>query len=180
MILSSDVMDQFVHEEISESALPGSRHKARMVALKALYALELSGNSVNTVIHDILPMGTDGSDISKFTREIIEKTYECCEDLDVFIRARSANWEFDRIAIVDKIILRIAICEFLHFWDIPPKVSIDEAIELSKIFSTSRSKGFINGILDAILDELRTHNQLVKTGRGLLDGKSKNLKKKLH
>ncbi|NOY59266.1 MAG: transcription antitermination factor NusB [Calditrichaeota bacterium] len=172
-------MDQFVPEEISESVLPHSRHKARMVALKALYALELSGNSMNTVLRDILPMGTDGSDISKFTREIIEKTYECREDLDDFIRTRSANWEFDRIAVVDKIILRMAICEFLHFWDIPPKVSIDEAIELSKIFSTFRSKRFINGILDAVLDELKTHEQLVKTGRGLLlGGKSKNSKKK--
>jgi len=173
-------MDQFVQEEISESVLPRSRHKARMVALKALYALELSGNSVNTVLHDILPMGTDGSDISKFTREIIEKTYECREDLDIFIRARSANWEFDRIAIVDKIILRMAICEFLHFLDIPPKVSIDEALELSKMFSTSRSKGFINGILDAVLEELRTRDQLVKTGRGLFGGKKKHPKKKSH
>ncbi len=174
------MMDNFVDEEISESVPPRSRHKARMVALKALYALELSGNSVNTVLHDILPMGTDGDDSSKFTREIIEKTHECRDDLDDFIRARSANWEFDRIAVVDKIILRMAICEFLHFWDIPPKVSIDEALELSKIFSTARSKGFINGILDAVLDELKTHDQLVKTGRGLLSGKNKHSKKKSH
>lgn len=174
------MMDKFVSEEISESAPPGSRHKARMVALKALYALELSGNSVNMVLHDILPMGTDGSPIGKFTREMIEKTYECRKDLDDFIRARSANWEFDRIAVVDKIILRMAICEFLHFWDIPPKVSIDEALELSKIFSTSRSKGFINGILDAVLEELKSNDQLVKTGRGLLSGKNRHSKKKSH
>ncbi len=172
------MMDKFADEEISETASPRSRHQARMVALKALYALELSGNSVKTVLHDILPMGPDGSDISKFTHEIIEKTYECRNDLDDFIRTRSANWEFDRIAVVDKLILRMAICEFLHFWDIPPKVSIDEAIELSKIFSTSRSKGFINGILDAVLEELKTHDQLVKTGRGLLSGNNKHSKKK--
>jgi N utilization substance protein B len=63
----------------------------------------------------------------------------------------------------------MAICEFLLFWDMPPKVSIDEAIELSKQFSTEQSGRFVNGILDAVLVELKKGNLLIKTGRGLRD-----------
>ena len=69
--------------------------------------------------------------------------------------------------MVDKLVMRMAICEFLHFFDIPHKVSIDEAIELSKRFSTEQSGRFVNGILDAILLELKNDNRLVKFGRGL-------------
>ncbi len=64
---------------------------------------------------------------------------------------KSKNWDFERIAIIDRLIIRMAICEFLFFDDIPPKVSISEAIEIAKKFSTDDSSAFVNGILDAIL-----------------------------
>ena len=167
-------MDPFEDDAEQIIRPPATRREAREVALKALYALELSGNSLNAVLQDLLPLQENESEITRFARRIIKKTFECREDLDRHIRARSDNWEFDRIAIIDKLILRIAICEFLFFFDIPPKVSIDEAIELAKTYSTAKSKSFVNGILDAVLADLKSKGQIVKTGRGLRNGKPKH------
>jgi N utilization substance protein B len=75
----------------------------------------------------------------------------------------------NRIALIDKILLRIGICELLHFPDIPPKVSINESIEIAKDYSTAGSAKFINGILDAILAEEKKEGKLNKTGRGLVE-----------
>jgi N utilization substance protein B len=86
------------------------------------------------------------------------------------IKRKAVNWEFSRIAVMDKLILRMALCEFLCFEDIPPKVSIDEAIEIAKKYSTEKSGRFVNGILDAVLNDLRAEGRLRKRGRGLSDG----------
>jgi N utilization substance protein B len=75
----------------------------------------------------------------------------------------------NRIALIDKILLRMGICEILHFPDIPPKVSINESIEIAKNFSTAGSAKFINGILDAILAEEKKTGKLNKSGRGLVE-----------
>jgi len=84
------------------------------------------------------------------------------EVLDEHIRIKSENWEFSRIAILDRLILRIAICEFVYFEDIPAKVSISEAIEIAKKFSTKDSGAFVNGILDAILqDQTKMNNKKI-------------------
>ena len=159
--------------ESIEPVSPTTRREAREAALRALYALELSGNPLGQVIAETIgePEGQDP--IIRFAVEIIEKTYRSRAELDTYIRKRSMNWDFDRIAIIDKIVLRMAICEFLHFWDVPPKVSIDEAIELAKQYSTEKSGSFINGILDAILDELNKSRELIKVGRGLRQNKRK-------
>ena len=79
------------------------------------------------------------------------------------------NWDLSRIALIDRILLRMGICEILFFPDIPPKVSINESIEIAKDYSTSSSGKFINGILDAILDDLKKDGKLNKKGRGLLE-----------
>jgi N utilization substance protein B len=89
------------------------------------------------------------------------------------IKERVANWEFNRLAIIDKLILRIAICELLYYDDIPPKVSINEAIEIARRFSTEKSDKFVNGVLDSILADLRKSGRLKKTGRGLVEGTSR-------
>ncbi len=154
-----------------------TRREAREIALQALYAIELSGNSIQTTLQDTFELHQVDLSLQKFVSEIVEKTYEAREELDVYIRRRAINWEFERIAIIDKLLLRMAICEFLYFWDIPPKVTIDEAIELSKEYSTEQSGSFINGILDAVLSDLKAGGQLVKVGRGLQDGKGEKASK---
>jgi len=85
------------------------------------------------------------------------------------IKSRVANWEITRIALLDKVLLRMGICELMYFPEIPPKVSINETIEIAKTFSTASSGKFINGIMDAILTELKKNGELNKTGRGLVE-----------
>lgn len=77
------------------------------------------------------------------------------------------NWELDRIAKIDRYLVQSAICELLYFEEIPPKVSINEAIEISKKYSTDRSKMFVNGVLDSILKKLTNEGKIIKKGRGL-------------
>ncbi len=147
-----------------------ARRRGRELALHALYAYELSQNPMEQVIADIIQTDADSDFIKLFAEQLVEQAIGHADELDTLIKRWSHNWEFDRIAIIDKLILRIAISEFLHFEDIPPKVSIDEAIEIAKKYSTEKSGKFINGILDAILSDLRQENRIHKSGRGLLNG----------
>ncbi len=88
---------------------------------------------------------------------------------DELIAKYSQNWDISRIAQIDRIVLRIAIVELIAFPEIPPKVTVNEALEIVKRFSTERSNLFVNGILDAVLLDLKANNALHKTGRGLID-----------
>ncbi|GAW88538.1 N utilization substance protein B [Flavobacterium psychrophilum] len=81
---------------------------------------------------------------------------------------KTPNWEADRIAEIDTIILKMAICEFLKFPSIPVKVTINEYLELAKEYSTPKSSIFINGILDNLVKEFESNDKLKKTGRGLM------------
>ena len=148
----------------------GGRRKARELVLQACYAHELSGNSVDQVLELNVLSGPDNASTKKFATLLFTKTVAEQENFDAMIKVWAANWEFDRIAIIDKILLRMAICEFLYFEDIPPKVSIDEAIEIAKLYSTENSGRFVNGILDAILNDLEKKGSIKKKGRGLDNG----------
>jgi N utilization substance protein B len=106
---------------------------------------------------------------------LFRRTVADISHFDMMIRRKAVNWEFNRIAIMDKLILRMALCEFLYFPDIPPKVTIDEAIEVAKKFSTEKSGRFVNGILDAVLIDLRKEGRLQKRGRGLSEGNDDEL-----
>ena len=128
------------------------RRIAREVALQAIYAQELSEDNIKVVETSIIDNSEElPEELKPFAREIFESTVLHKDELDSYIKAKSENWTFDRIAIVDRLIIRMAICEFLYFEDIPPKVSISEAIEIAKKYSTDDSSAFVNGILDAVL-----------------------------
>ena len=128
------------------------RRHARETALQAIYAQELSGDSIKIVETNIIDNSEElPEELKPFSREIFESATVHKEELDQYIKAKSENWDFERIAVVDRLIIRMAICEFLYFDDIPPKVSISEAIEIAKKFSTDDSSAFVNGILDAVL-----------------------------
>ncbi|MCD6441535.1 MAG: transcription antitermination factor NusB [Candidatus Marinimicrobia bacterium] len=128
------------------------RRLAREVALQAIYAQELSGNNIKTVAADIIDKSEELSDeLKSFAGEIFRLATLNKKEIDDYIKTKSENWTFDRIAIIDRLIIRMAICEFLYFEDIPPKVSISEAIEIAKKYSTDDSSAFVNGILDAVL-----------------------------
>lgn len=148
------------------------RRIVREKVLQALYAHEISGDPAEHVIACILPDLKPNRPAYEFARSLVLETIEQGAHIDQFIRKKVANWDFQRIAIIDRLVLRMAICELLHFKEIPPKVSIDEAIELAKLFSTDKSGQFVNGVLDAVMDDLRTSGGLEKTGRGLHEGNS--------
>ncbi len=145
-----------------------SRRKAREMALCALYAHELSKNSIDYIINDLWT-DEDCGDIKEFCSQLVKITLQHTIEFDKMIKRKALNWDFERIAIIDRIVLRIAMCEFLYFCDIPPKVSMDEAIEIAKIYSTEKSGKFINGILDSVLSEWTKQKKINKSGRGLFN-----------
>ncbi len=93
-------------------------------------------------------------------------------DLDAYIESYAKNWDLNRLAMTDRIILHIAISELITFPSIPSKVSMNEALNISKSYSTEKSSNFINGILDSVFTNLTQNGKINKTGRGLLDKKN--------
>ena len=90
-------------------------------------------------------------------------------ELATLIEEKTQNWDFERIALIDRLILMLAVCEMTHFPSIPLKVTINEFIEVSKNYSTPKSKQFVNGVLDVIAVDLQEKGQIKKSGRGLID-----------
>jgi transcription antitermination protein NusB len=144
------------------------RRIVRERVLQVLYAYEMSKENLDFLEKEIITDIPDKID-EDFAHDLINRVLIHCNDFDKMIKQRVNNWEMNRIALIDKILLRMGICELLYFPDIPPKVSINEVIEIAKIFSTAGSGKFINGILDAVLSELKNSGNLNKTGRGLLE-----------
>jgi transcription antitermination protein NusB len=103
-----------------------------------------------------------------FIRDLFCKTIIHRDDFDDMIEGKVDNWEIDRIAMMDSLLLKMAITEFIDFPTIPTKVTINEYLEISKMYSTPKSKIFINGILDKLLFDLKEKNKIHKKGRGLI------------
>jgi N utilization substance protein B len=131
------------------------RHDGRVAALQFLYAWSI--NSPANIVDD-LRIFFEGLEQPRehygFGEEIIDGVIKNQAGIDAQIKVLAQNWEFERIAKIDLAILRIAMFEMLHRKDIPPVVSINEAIDISKQFSNADSKRFINGILDRLKDQL--------------------------
>ncbi len=138
--------------------------------MQALYAHEISNDPPEHIIKHVLAGIEENKDAHAFAKQLILATIRHKTDIDKVIRTKVANWEFDRIALIDRLILRMSICELLYFKEIPPKVSMNEAIELAKLFSTERSGQFVNGILDAVLEDESFRRDMAKSGRGLYEG----------
>ncbi|WP_185861125.1 transcription antitermination factor NusB [Blattabacterium cuenoti] len=108
------------------------------------------------------------NDNKKFIIDLYRNTIFHREEFNDLIKETSDNWDIKRIAIIDLIILQMAICEFLYFPNIPPKATMNEYIEITKIFCMDKSKVFINGILDQIFKFLYKKNKIFKIGKGLM------------
>ncbi len=126
-----------------------SRRRAREFVLQALYAYEVGDTPI---LHTLATFSEEenAGDARLFARELAGRTVDNLSPIDSVIREQVENWDLDRVAVIDKNILRMAVSEMLYFPDVPLKVSIDEAIELAKKFSTEKSGKFVNGILDPI------------------------------
>ena len=105
----------------------------------------------------------------EFIINLFEETIRHNNDYQELIGAKTQNWEPDRIAMMDTLLMKMAIAEFANFNSIPVKVTINEYLEISKEFSTPKSNSFINGILDKILSDLKGQNKISKIGRGLIE-----------
>ncbi len=135
--------------------------------MQILYAYEFTAATPSQITEDVCDRFSDSA--MEFVRESVRQVIDQRNALDELIREHSDNWDFERIALIDRILMRIGINEFLNCDDIPPKVSINEVIEISKRYSTEKSSKFINGILDAVFERLRKAGKIQKTGRGVID-----------
>ncbi|MBR4147687.1 MAG: transcription antitermination factor NusB [Bacteroidales bacterium] len=110
----------------------------------------------------------DNNDDKRFLLKLFRDTLKHADEYQELVKANISNWDYDRVALMDKIIIFMALTEFCQFQDIPVKVTINEYIELSKYYSTPDSRRFVNGILDKLSEQLKAEGKLVKTGRGLV------------
>ena len=139
------------------------RRKAREYALQRLFQLDIRKEKPSAVVlkHFWTEYQPD-DEVKAFSEEIIKGTYKHLAEINKLIHACAKNWSLDRMAVVDRNVLRMAVYEILHRMDIPTSVTINEAIEIAKKFGTEESGSFVNGILDSVarttgnLDERRT------------------------
>ena len=115
----------------------------------------------------LLPLFKDEEDI-EFTKTLFRKSILNSTEYREIIKKHLRNWDLDRVAFIDVLIMEMALCEFINFPSIPSKVSLNEYIDLARFYSTEKSRTFINGILDKILKSLKDEGKISKTGRGLI------------
>jgi N utilization substance protein B len=127
------------------------RRRAREYALQLLFQLNLTGDELNDgLLNEFWESSDEEPDIKEFTLDIVRGTIKHLEEIDTAIKEAAEHWSIDRMAVVDRNILRASTYELLHRPDIPSSVTINEAIEVSKKFSSEDSASFINGILDKV------------------------------
>ncbi|WP_370090318.1 transcription antitermination factor NusB [Ekhidna sp.] len=120
---------------------------------------------------ELAELTKNGEDDFKFLERLFMDSINQNEFLEEIIQSKTLNWDVDRIALTDRVILKIALVEMMNSPSIPVKVTINEAIEISKMYSTPKSKQFVNGVLDVLSNELTSSGKIRKSGRGLIDNK---------
>lgn len=133
------------------------------MVLKTIKGFSMEGRN------EILPLYKDPEDEKEFVRILLRKTIDKDSENLALIDDLTKNWELDRIAKMDILLMKMAITELQEFSNIPKKVTLNEYIEISKYYSTPKSNGFINGILDKAVDRLEKENKISKIGRGLMN-----------
>lgn len=127
------------------------RHLSRQLALQVLYAREYLAAEPGAIVQRLSENGLAGAkNWSAFSRDLVAKTLEHLADLDAAITEALENWRIERLSVVDRQILRMALCEMRFFADVPLRVTLDEYIELAKQFGTDDSASFVNGVLDRL------------------------------
>ncbi|MGD9328077.1 MAG: transcription antitermination factor NusB [Cyclobacteriaceae bacterium] len=142
------------------------RHVIRSMIVKTFKNLEAEDTNIELAV-----LSNNWEEDRSFFEKLFEISVNKDKEFDKLIAEKSKNWDIERMAIMDKIILKMAIGEMIYFPNIPVKVTINEYIELSKNFSTPKSKKFVNGILDVLSEELIEQGIVKKSGRGLIDNK---------
>ena len=134
---------------MGENNLNHPRRRARELAMQALYALEMN-NGYPADILDLYDESFNDSEDDEYMKQLFHCVVEQTYWADDLISKCLKNWEYGRVALLDKILLRMGVSEMYHMEDVPPKVSISEMVEIAKVYSTEESSSFVNGILDTI------------------------------
>ena len=134
---------------------PKQKRQARIITLQVIYAHELKGSNLDDTCAFMLDESKPPMvNIIKYGKQLSNLIFQHAIDVDELIKNRSKNWDFDRITLIDKLILRMALVEMIYVDEVPPKVSIAEGVEIAKQFSTEDSSSFINGILDSVYNDI--------------------------
>jgi len=118
---------------------------------------------------ELLPLWRDDDDDRQFLEGLFSETLAQANENEALVTEAASNWDLERIALMDRILMKMALAEARTFPSIPLKVTLNEYIELSKYYSTPKSHGFINGILDELFGKLKEDGKIKKTGRGLIE-----------
>ena len=127
------------------------RTRAREYALQILYQKDMTGDSIDTVLGQFWPNKRYDPELHRFATQLVRGTAAYLVEIDAAIAKYSEHWEISRMPVIDRSILRLGAYELLYRDDIPPKVAINEALELANRFSTPDSGKFINGVLDKLM-----------------------------
>lgn len=131
-----------------------SRRQARETALQVLFAVDVGETEFDQAFTYVVEEFNTSAKAQNFARKLVAGALEHKEELDTQIAKLAKGWDFKRIAAVDRNIMRLALYEMLYCEEIPPVVSVNEAVELAKIFGGEKSSGFINGILGHVLENI--------------------------
>ena len=137
---------------------------AASMAIKTIKTIKEGDEEV-----ELLPLWRDDDDDKAFMEDLFTQTLALGEESEALIKEGAQNWELERIATTDRILMKMALAEARTFESIPLKVTLNEYIELSKYYSTPKSHGFINGILDQLFTKLKEGGKIKKVGRGLIE-----------
>ena len=135
------------------------RRAARQCVLEALFAYQFSKNERKKIINQLVNKNPELKDHYNFIKSLFDIVFTKMDWTEKLIKSHLENWELDRVANIDKILLKMGICEIYYISDIPPKVTITEMVEIAKIYSTDESPIFINGILDAVFKDYLKENK---------------------
>lgn len=132
-----------------------SRHKARELTLQALYQSDISGDNIHRAVRQLCEENAGGKADLAYFQKVASGTWSRLEELDAWIAKAAINWSLQRISTIDRNILRQGIYELLAEPELPIRVVINEAIELSKRYGGDSSRPFINGIMDHLANQIR-------------------------
>jgi N utilization substance protein B len=137
---------------------PAARHRAREAALQMLYQSEVGRAGPQETIFTFWPAkdpaGDMDDDLRAFANTLVKETLARQAEIDELLASHARNWRVERMAVIDRMVLRLAVCELMTQPDTPPKVVINEALELARTFSGDEAVPFVNGVLDAVRKEV--------------------------
>ena len=136
-----------------------ARRRARAAALQMLYQSEVGRATAHEAIETYWPAHDPDAEVPEPLREfanaLVHGTLERLKEIDAVLSAHAQNWRVERMAVIDRLVLRLAVYEFLAETNTPPRVVINEALELARSYSGEEAVAFVNGVLDAVRKELR-------------------------